>query len=74
MNVIQLFMQMMNSQNPSAFLQQLAASNPAAARALEMSKGKGDDEIRQICENLCRQRGLNFSEVLSNFRNMTGRN
>lgn len=73
----QVFSQFMGGQNPSAILQQMASQNPAsqnpmAARALQMAQGKTDEQIKQICENLCQQKGINFSEVMKNFRNMMG--
>lgn len=68
----QFFSQMLSSQNPAAMLQNLANQNPLAARALQMAQGKTDEQIKQICENLCRQKGIDFSEVVKNFRNMMG--
>lgn len=68
----QVFSQFMGGQNPSAILQQMASQNPMAARALQMAQGKTDEQIKQICENLCQQKGINFSEALKNFRNMMG--
>lgn len=68
----QVFSQFMGGQNPSAILQQMASQNPMAARALQMAQGKTDEQIKQICENLCQQKGINFSEVMKNFRNMMG--
>lgn len=68
----QVFSQFMGGQNPNAILQQMASQNPMAARALQMAQGKTDEQIKQICENLCQQKGINFSEVMKNFRNMMG--
>ena len=68
----QVFSQFMGGQNPSIILQQMASQNPMAARALQMAQGKTDEQIKQSCENLCQQKGINFSEVMKNFRNMMG--
>nr|DAK69329.1 MAG TPA: SurA N-terminal domain [Caudoviricetes sp.] len=51
-------------------LSNMANSNPLMGRAMQMGKGKSDDELKVIAQNLARQRGMNekqFSDFLSSF-------
>lgn len=36
-----------------------------------MSQGKTDEEIQQVCRNVCDQRGINYDEALQRFRSMS---
>ena len=70
MNPMQLIGMLKQAQNPMAMLSNMANSNPLMGRAMQMGKGKGDDEIKVIAQNLARQRGMNekqFSDFLSSF-------
>lgn len=50
-------------QNPQRILQQLAMSDPRAAQAQQIMAGKSPQQIRQICENMCRERGITPESV-----------
>lgn len=70
MNPMQLIGMLKQSQNPMAMLSNMANSNPLMGRAMQMGKGKSDDELKVIAQNLARQRGMNekqFSDFLSSF-------
>lgn len=42
-------------------------NNPLFQRAMQMAQGKSEDELRQIANNLCRQRGINIDEAYKQF-------
>lgn len=42
--------------------------NPLFVQAQQMAQGKSPDELRKTCENLCRQRGIDFNQALSQFQ------
>lgn len=52
----------------------LMKTNPMFQRAMEMSKGKSREEIEQIAENLCKQRGINIEDAKKQFSSMFGMN
>lgn len=52
-----------NGQNPQRIMQQLAMSDPRVGQAQQMMAGKSPQQIRQICENMCRERGITPESV-----------
>lgn len=57
--------------NPFQMIQQLQ-SNPLFQRAQQMAQGKSEQELQQICKNLCQQRGLNLDETMAQFKSQFG--
>ena len=51
----------------AAVMNQLTA-NPLFRQAQQMSAGKSEEELRKTCENLCRQKGIDFNAALSQFQ------
>lgn len=49
--------------NPYGLMQQLAGQDPRAARAMEMVQGKSPQQLQQIVENMCRERGTTPQEL-----------
>ena len=43
-------------------------NNPLFMQAQQMAQGKSPEQLRQTCENLCRQRGIDFNQALSQFQ------
>lgn len=43
-------------------------NNPLFVQAQQMAQGKSPDELRKTCENLCRQRGIDFNQALNQFQ------
>lgn len=43
-------------------------NNPMFVQAQQMAQGKSPEQLRQTCENLCRQRGIDFNQALSQFQ------
>lgn len=48
--------------------QQLMTSNPLFQRAVKMAEGKSPEELKQIAQNLCQNRGINMDEAFDAFK------
>lgn len=48
---------------PDAVLGQMARSDPRAAQALQMMQGKNSQQLRQMAENMARERGTSIEEI-----------
>ena len=46
---------------------QMLRSNPLFQRAQQMAQGKSEEELKQIANNLCKQRGINIDEAYAQF-------
>lgn len=44
--------------------------NPAMERAMEMTNGKSEEEIKQVVMNLSKQVGVDFDSLLDMVKNM----
>lgn len=67
MNPFQMAMQMMQmGRNPMAMLQQMAAHNPRMNQGIRMIQGKNGQQLRQMAENMARERGTNLETVAQN--------
>lgn len=63
-NPMMAMMQMMQSgRNPMQLLQQMAGQNPQAAQAMRLIQGKNPQQLRQIAENMAKQRGTSIEEI-----------
>lgn len=74
-NPMQMMGMLMNggrSVNPMALLMNQMNSNPMFRQAQQMAQGKSAAELKQTCENLCKQRGINFNDALSQFQSQFG--
>ena len=49
--------------NPNALLSQMARSDPRAAQALQMLQGKTPEQLRQMAENMARERGTSVEQI-----------
>lgn len=61
-----MLMQTMN--NPKTFMMNQLNSNPFFKQAQQMTQGKSPSEIKQICQNICNQRGIDFDAALTQFQ------
>lgn len=43
-------------------------SNPMFQRAKQMAQGKSENELKQIANNLCKQRGININDAYKQFQ------
>lgn len=48
---------------PDAVLGQMSRSDPRAAQALGMLKGKNAQQLRQMAENMARERGTSVEQI-----------
>lgn len=46
---------------------QMLRSNPLFQRAQQMAQGKSEDELKQIANNLCKQKGIDINEAYKQF-------
>lgn len=46
---------------------QMLRSNPLFQRAMQMAYGKSEEELKQIANNLCKQRGIDLNEAYKQF-------
>ena len=54
---------MQMGRNPTAMLNQMAASNPQIKQVLQMAQGKSPDQLRQMAINMARERGVSLDDV-----------
>lgn len=53
-----------NGADPRQTLAQIAAKNPQAAAALNMMRGKNPQQLRQMAQNMAKERGTTVEEVM----------
>lgn len=49
--------------NPMTLIQQMAGRDPRAQQALKMVHGKTPDQLRQMAENMAKERGTTIDEI-----------
>lgn len=49
--------------NPMTLMQQMAGRDPRAQQALKMVQGKTTDQLRQMAENMAKERGTTIDEI-----------
>lgn len=52
-----------HGRNPNTILQQLAMQDPRVHQAHNIMAGKTPEQLRQICMNMCSERGTTPEEV-----------
>lgn len=57
-----------NGGNPLRAIQKLAMRDPRAAQANRIIQGKSPAQLRQIAENMARERGMDLNQILGQFR------
>ena len=63
LTMLQIFSQLRSSPNPASAMQQMLGGNPLFGRAMEMSKGKSPDQLKETVTNLANQRGIDINQV-----------
>ena len=53
----------MGGMRPAQFLQQMAMQNPMAAQAINLIQGKSPEQLREIADNMAKQRGTTVEEI-----------
>ena len=49
--------------NPMQMLSQMAGRDPRAAQAMKLIQGKSPQELRQVAENMAKERGMTLDEI-----------
>ena len=65
MNPFQMMGAMMN---PMSFISKQFGANPMFRQAQQMTQGKTPEQIKEICMNVCKQRGIDFDEAWAQFQ------
>lgn len=68
---------MVGAGNPQNLMNQMLQqyqNNPMFQRAQQMAAGKSPQEIRQIANNLCNQRGIDINDAMAQFKRQFGIN
>lgn len=68
---------MVSAGNPQNLMNQMFQqyqNNPMFQRAQQMAAGKSPQEIRQIANNLCNQRGIDINDAMEQFKRQFGIN
>lgn len=65
-NMMGMLMQMMGGgkMNPMQMMSQMQ-NNPMMGRAQEMANGKSPQQLEQLCQNMCQQKGMDFNQIKS---------
>lgn len=76
MNQMQLIQMLRQGQNPQQIAMNLleseASQTPMGQNLLSLAKGNQHNQIETIARNLCQQRGINFDEAFSSFKQSLG--
>ena len=54
--------------NPMQMVGMLMNRNPLFRQAQNMAKGKTPEELKQVCQNVCNQRGIDFDAAWAQFQ------
>ena len=49
--------------NPMQMLSQMAGRDPRAAQAMRLIQGKSPQQLRQVAENMAKERGTTLGEI-----------
>lgn len=73
MNPFQMMIQAaMQGVSPAQFMAQQAGQNPQMQQLYKMVNGKSPDELRQMADNMLRQRGTSYDQVAQQFAQHMG--
>ena len=72
-NPMQLMGMMRNPrQAASSMFQQSLQANPLFKRAQQMAEGKTPEQLQQVAQNLCQQKGIDMNQALQQFQSQFG--
>ena len=63
MNPMQIIQMLQRGANPNQLMMQLAQSNPAVRQAMQMVNGKTPDQIRDMAQQMAKQRGIDLNQL-----------
>ena len=61
MRMIQL---MQSGQSPMGMMQEMAQQDPRAQQAMQMIQGKSPQQLRQMAQNMAREKGIDLDMVM----------
>lgn len=64
MNPLQAIQALQKGANPNQLMMQLAQNNPAVRQAMQMVNGKTPDQIRDMAQQMARQRGVDLNQLM----------
>ena len=69
-NPMQMIGTMMSGKlpNPKSMVLNQLNSNPLFQQAQNMARGKSPEELKQTCQNICNQKGINFDKAWNQFQ------
>ena len=62
-NPLQAIQALQQGANPNQLMMQLAQQNPAMRQAMQMVNGKTPDQIRDMAQQIARQRGIDLNQL-----------
>ena len=62
--MMQIVQAMQMGRNPRMLMEQMARTNPQINQAVAMMQGKSPQELRQMAENMCRERGTTPEQIM----------
>lgn len=65
-NPMQL-LSMLRGGNPQQILQQMMQQDPRVGQALQMIQGKSQQELRQMAENVAKEKGIDLNALMQQF-------
>ena len=63
MNPMQVIQMLQCGANPNQLMMQLAQNNPAVRQAMQMVNGKTPDQIRDMAQQIAKQRGIDLNQL-----------
>lgn len=61
--IMQMIQMARGGRNPIGMIQSMSGSNLQAAQLMRMVQGKNPQQLRQMCENMCRERGTTMEQM-----------
>lgn len=58
-----LMQAMQSGKNPNFLLQQMAQGDPRVRQIMDMTRGKNPQQLRQMAENMAKERGMNIDDI-----------
>ena len=73
LNPVQMMGMMRNpKQAINSMFQQNLQGNPLFKRAQQMAEGKTPEQLQQVAQNLCQQKGIDMNQALQQFQSQFG--
>ena len=75
LNPIQILGMMSNMKNPRQMMMNIAKQNPQMNMTMQMMCGVKDKKgMKQLMENVCKEKGINLGDAINAFNQQTGMN